>query len=204
VTGPDPRAGQEAARLLAVAQDWLRTSAPHLAPVAPDGEPCSCPLCRAVAGLREADPESVGRWVDSAVTALGSLVAQAGDLAGARTPGEPGRDAAPADAADRGSGSWGYAEPADASDGSTGSRGSGGPANASEEATGSSGDAESADVSDEETGSRGSAGPADAAYADSRRDDGTDDQRSGQDGPRPRRVRRIPLTREGGTGSAMS
>jgi hypothetical protein len=79
----DPRAGQEAARLLASAQDWLRTSAPHLAPVSADGEPCSCPVCRAVAGLREADPDSVGRWVDSAVTALGSLVAQAGDLASA-------------------------------------------------------------------------------------------------------------------------
>jgi len=80
---PDPRAGQEAARLVAAAQDWLRTSAPHLAPVSADGEPCSCPVCRAVAGLREADPDSVGRWVDSAVSALGALVAQAGDLAAA-------------------------------------------------------------------------------------------------------------------------
>jgi hypothetical protein len=84
MSGPDPRAGQEAARLLAAAQDWLRTSAPHLAPVSEDGAPCSCPVCRAVAGLREADPDSVGRWVDSAVTALGSLVAQAGDLAAPR------------------------------------------------------------------------------------------------------------------------
>jgi hypothetical protein len=77
----DPRAGAEAARLLAAAQDWLRTSAPHLAPVADDGQPCSCPVCRAVAGLREADPDSVARWVDTAVATLGSLVAQAGDLA---------------------------------------------------------------------------------------------------------------------------
>jgi hypothetical protein len=84
VSGADPRAGQEAARLLAAAQDWLRTSAPHLAPLADDGAPCSCPVCRAVAGLREADPDAVGRWVDSAVTALGSLVSQAGDLATAR------------------------------------------------------------------------------------------------------------------------
>ena len=88
MTGTDPRAGQEAARLLAAAQGWLRTSAPHLAPVSADGEPCSCPLCRAVVGLREADPESVGRWVDSAVSALGSLVAQAGDLAAAAGAGE--------------------------------------------------------------------------------------------------------------------
>jgi len=93
VTGTDPRAGQEAARLLAAAQDWLRTSAPHLAPVSADGEPCSCPLCRAVVGLREADPESVGRWVDSAVSALGSLVAQAGDLAAAAGADEATNDA---------------------------------------------------------------------------------------------------------------
>ncbi len=186
MTGPDPRAGQEAARLLAAAQDWLRTSAPHLAPVSPDGEPCSCPLCRAVAGLREADPDSVGRWVDSAVTALGSLVAQAGDLAGARTPGESGRDTTPADASDEATGSRGDAEPADASVQETGSLGSAGPA----------------DASAEEAGSRASAVPADSADADSRPEDGTDDERSGQDGPRPRRVRRVPLTREGGTDGA--
>jgi hypothetical protein len=76
MTDPDPRAGQEAARLLAAAQDWLRTSAPHLAPVAEDGEPCSCPLCRAVAGIRDADPDIVGRWVDSAVAAVTSLATQ--------------------------------------------------------------------------------------------------------------------------------
>ena len=103
MTGPDPRAGQEAARLLAAAQDWLRTSAPHLAPLSADGEPCSCPVCRAVAGLREADPDSVGRWVDSAVSALGSLVAQAGDLAAAG--GAAARDAAAArDSGTRGDG----------------------------------------------------------------------------------------------------
>ena len=100
MTGTDPRAGQEAARLLAAAQDWLRTSAPHLAPVSADGEPCSCPLCRAVVGLREADPESVGRWVDSAVSALGSLVAQAGDLAAAAGAGEAENDAGSEDDAE--------------------------------------------------------------------------------------------------------
>jgi len=100
VTGTDPRAGQEAARLLAAAQGWLRTSAPHLAPVSADGEPCSCPLCRAVVGLREADPESVGRWVDSAVSALGSLVAQAGDLAAAAGAGEAENDAGSEDDAE--------------------------------------------------------------------------------------------------------
>jgi hypothetical protein len=106
VSAAEPRAGQEAARLLAAAQDWLRTSAPHLAPLADDGAPCSCPVCRAVAGLREADPDSVGRWVDSAVTALGSLVSQAGDLASSRAqrddevPGDDGPDAGETDTVD--------------------------------------------------------------------------------------------------------
>ena len=96
----DPRAGVEAARLLAAAQDWLRTSAPHLAPVADDGQPCSCPVCRAVAGLREADPDAVGRWVDTAVATLGSLAASAGDLAAraaATRETEGDADAAPAE-----------------------------------------------------------------------------------------------------------
>ncbi len=105
----DPRAGLEAARLLAAAQDWLRTSAPHLAPVSEDGAPCSCPVCRAVAGLREADPDAVGRWVDSAVTALGSLVAQAGDLAASADRSRPessdgtGADSGPDTGSDTGS-----------------------------------------------------------------------------------------------------
>jgi hypothetical protein len=84
---PEGRAGQEAARLVAAAQEWLRTSAPHLAPVGDDGEPCSCPLCRAVVGLREADPDTVARWVDTAVTgvsaALAAVAATAGSGAGA-------------------------------------------------------------------------------------------------------------------------
>ena len=71
----DARAGQEAARLLAAAQDWLRTSAPHLAPVGEDGETCSCPLCRVVASVREADPEVVGGWVDAALAAATSALA---------------------------------------------------------------------------------------------------------------------------------
>lgn len=79
------RAGQEAARLVAAAQDWLRTSAPHLAPLDEHGEPCSCPLCRAVVGLRETDPATVSRWVDAAVAgvsaALASAQAAASDLA---------------------------------------------------------------------------------------------------------------------------
>ena len=151
MTGDEPRAGQEAARLLAAAQDWLRTSAPHLAPVAPDGEPCSCPVCRAVAGLREADPDSVGRWVDSAVATIGSLVAQAGDLASSGSPGGSG-DGDDADGPD--------------------------------------------DADDDDDGY--------ATVDDFHVEDTPGDAPPGQDGPRPRRVRRVPLTRETGTDTSTS
>jgi len=79
----DPRAGSEAARLFAAAQDWLRTSAPHFAPTDVDGSPCSCPVCRVVASVRDADPDDVARFVDSAVATVSSLAAQATDLAAA-------------------------------------------------------------------------------------------------------------------------
>ncbi len=89
MSGNDPRAGHEAARLLQAAQEWLRTSAPHLAPVAADGVACSCPVCRAISGLREADPDAVARWVDSTVAAASSLATQAADLAAAGTRSAP-------------------------------------------------------------------------------------------------------------------
>jgi hypothetical protein len=82
--GAAPRAGAEASRLLSAAQQWLRESAPHLAPLDAAGEPCSCPLCRAVAAVRDADPDSVGRWVDSAVSALEQTTRQVAAQAQAR------------------------------------------------------------------------------------------------------------------------
>jgi hypothetical protein len=94
----DPRAGQEAARLLATAQDWLRTSAPHLAPVGDDGETCSCPLCRVVVSVRDVDPDVVGRWVDAAVAAATGALAQAGSPTSPTDP-DPEPDAAPAESA---------------------------------------------------------------------------------------------------------
>jgi hypothetical protein len=94
----DGRAGQEAARLVAAAQEWLRTSAPHLAPVGDDGEPCSCPLCRAVVGLREADPDTVARWVDTAVAGVGAALA-------AVAAGAPGSERAEPEPSDASSGS---------------------------------------------------------------------------------------------------
>lgn len=93
MTEPAPRAGAEAARLLAAAQEWLRGSAPHLAPVDADGQTCPCPLCRAVAAVRDADPDTVARWVDGAVAAVEKVAADAATTAGSRGgpegPGDP-------------------------------------------------------------------------------------------------------------------
>ncbi|HET7901081.1 MAG TPA: hypothetical protein VFL59_07815 [Candidatus Nanopelagicales bacterium] len=91
----EPRAGAEAARLLAAAQGWLRSAAPHLAPVGDDGATCPCPVCRAIAGVRDADPESVGRWVDTAVAAATTVLAQAGERLAPPEPAASDTDSGP-------------------------------------------------------------------------------------------------------------
>jgi hypothetical protein len=147
------RVGQEAARLLGAAQDWLRASAPHLAPTDDAGETCSCPLCRAVAGLRDADPDSVARWVDTAVAAATALATQAADLL-AQPPTDPSADP--------------WADPGTdhaRASASGDDRGPGAPS----------------DLGDDDPGP--GATP-------------SDDVAAGQDGSRPRQVRRIPVARD--------
>ena len=77
MTEQTPRAGAEAAKLLAAAQEWLRSAAPHLAPVDEDGVTCACPVCRGIVRVREADPDSVARWVDGAVAAFEHVIGEA-------------------------------------------------------------------------------------------------------------------------------
>jgi hypothetical protein len=91
VTGSSgPAAGsaaQEAARLLAAAEEWARTRAgrllddEHLA----TGSPActTCPVCTAVTALRAVRPETVEHLLDAAA----SLVAA---LRSAAAPGTPG------------------------------------------------------------------------------------------------------------------
>jgi hypothetical protein len=93
MTDEDPRAGHEAARLLAAAQDWLASAAPHLAPVDDEGRTCPCPLCRVVATVRDADPEEVGRWVDAAVAGFGAALRDV--VATEDSDPEPGREPDP-------------------------------------------------------------------------------------------------------------
>lgn len=71
-------AGQEAAKLLAVVQDWARTKldGEHLASGASECQ--VCPICQGVAALRHVRPETVEHLMDAAasfVAALKSTVA---------------------------------------------------------------------------------------------------------------------------------
>jgi hypothetical protein len=182
VTGTDPRAGHEAARLLQAAQEWLRTSAPHLAPVAADGVGCSCPVCRAIAGLREADPDAVARWVDSALAAAGSLATQAADLAAAGTRSAPpaersGRPAA--DPQDEPGSDWGYAVDHDNDD----------DYDNHVDDHDLDDDLDNDDLDNDDLDSHG-----DRARVERDLEDPAPDQAAaGQDGPRARGVRRIPV-----------
>lgn len=67
-------AAQEAARLIEALQQWARdASAEHLATGA--AECRVCPLCRLVAALRDADPETTTQVVETAMTAVTAAVA---------------------------------------------------------------------------------------------------------------------------------
>jgi hypothetical protein len=67
-------AAQEAARLVEALQQWARdASADHLATGA--AECTVCPLCRLVAALRDADPDTTAQVVETAVGAVSSAVA---------------------------------------------------------------------------------------------------------------------------------
>jgi hypothetical protein len=159
------RAGLEAARLLGAAQDWLRTSAPHLAPVSTGGEPCSCPLCRLVVSVREADPDAVASWVDSAVAAATAALAQVSERLApdANSPdGDADTDGYASDGFDTdGHSTDGYASDGDDTDG--------------DDADGTAADADDVSEALKSEGTRGA------------------DLGPGQDVPRDRAVRRIPL-----------
>lgn len=67
--------GDDIARAITTAQQWLRTQAPHVAPVDALGQTCPCPLCKVVATVREIDPESAAVWVNTAVSSFTSTLA---------------------------------------------------------------------------------------------------------------------------------
>jgi hypothetical protein len=67
-------AAEEAVRLVEALRTWAQdASAEHLATGAPE---CRvCPLCRLVAALRDADPETTGKVVESVVGTVTTAVA---------------------------------------------------------------------------------------------------------------------------------
>ena len=74
---PPGSAADEAARLFAAVQDWLRTraaglaDAEHLATGSPE---CTvCPLCQAVSALRQVKPETVEHLLDAAASVVAAL-----------------------------------------------------------------------------------------------------------------------------------
>jgi hypothetical protein len=69
ITGPD------VSKVIASAQDWLRTQAPHMAPVDAQGQTCPCPLCKVVATVRDIDPDMAATWLSTALTTFTSTLA---------------------------------------------------------------------------------------------------------------------------------
>lgn len=66
-------AAEEAARLLAAVQDWARTrfDAEHLAT---GGAECQvCPVCQAIAALRQVRPETVEHLLDAAASFVAAV-----------------------------------------------------------------------------------------------------------------------------------
>ena len=70
-------AAEEAARLFAAVEDWVRTrgagllAGEHLATGAP--ECAACPLCQAVSALRQVRPETVEHLLDAAASVVAAL-----------------------------------------------------------------------------------------------------------------------------------
>lgn len=76
MTQPGP-AAEEAAKLFAAVEDWVRTRGAgllhneHLATGAPE---CAvCPLCQGVAALRQVAPETVEHLLDAAASLVAAL-----------------------------------------------------------------------------------------------------------------------------------
>jgi hypothetical protein len=94
-----PLSGDDISKVITTAQEWLRTQAPHLAPVDAQGETCPCPLCKVVATVRDIDPESAATWVNTAFAAftstLASYTASSPSTANTTDDGEGGSTAPP-------------------------------------------------------------------------------------------------------------
>ena len=70
-------AAEEAAKLFAAAEQWVRTRAGGLTDrehLAAGGAECSvCPLCQGVAALRQVNPETIEHLLDAAASVVAAL-----------------------------------------------------------------------------------------------------------------------------------
>ena len=71
----DPVSGEDVARVITTAQEWLRTQVPHLAPVDEQGQTCPCPLCKVVATVRDVDPDLAATWLNTALASFSATLA---------------------------------------------------------------------------------------------------------------------------------
>jgi hypothetical protein len=67
--------GADVSKVIASAQEWLRTQAPHMAPVDAQGDTCPCPVCKVVATVRDVDPEMAATWLSTALTTFTTTLA---------------------------------------------------------------------------------------------------------------------------------
>lgn len=74
-TPPVGSAAQEAARLFAAAEEWVRTrTGGHLEGLATGAPECTvCPLCQGISAVRGVRPETVEHLADSAASLLAAL-----------------------------------------------------------------------------------------------------------------------------------
>ena len=76
-SGPPPvgSAAEEAARLFAAAEEWVRTrSGVHVEGVATGAPECSvCPVCQGISALRQVRPETVEHLLDAAASFVAAL-----------------------------------------------------------------------------------------------------------------------------------
>ena len=72
---PVGSAAEEAARLFAAAEEWVRTrSGGHLDGLATGAPECTvCPVCQAVTALRQVRPETVEHLIDAAASFVAAL-----------------------------------------------------------------------------------------------------------------------------------
>ncbi|MEX2289778.1 MAG: hypothetical protein WD794_05555 [Mycobacteriales bacterium] len=95
--GPPPvgSAAEEAARLFAVAQEWVCSrGGAHLDGLATGAPECSaCPVCQGIAAIRSVQPETVEHLLDAAASFVAAVRTAAGSTGAASTaaaPREPG------------------------------------------------------------------------------------------------------------------